>query len=108
MQSGILSLRTRLAGQQKVQEKERQKEMQALMDGKIEDYDKKIAKKRPQGIEKRLRGIHYDGHGADIIVEGNERRRQNKIPAWDKALRKTQYAKALDLVLCEEVSTLHC
>jgi len=108
MQSGILSLRTRLAGQQKVQEKERQKEMQALMDGKIEDYDKKVARKRPQGIEKRLRGIHYDGHGADIVVEGNERRRQKKIPAWDKALRKTQYAKALDLVLCEDVSTLHC
>lgn len=107
MQSGLLSLRTRLAGQQKVQEKERQKEMQALMDGKIEDYDKRVAKKRPQGIEKRLRGIHYDGHGADIIVEGNERRRQNKIPPWDRALRRTQYAKALDLVLCEDVSILH-
>lgn len=105
LQSGLLSIKTRLSGQQKVQQREREKEMQALMEGKIDEYDKKTAKtKRTGGIQKRLRGLDYDGHGASIVIEGNERRRQKKLPAWDKALRKVQYGRALDLALSEEVS----
>jgi len=105
LQSGLLSIKTRLSGQQKVQQREREKEMQALMEGKIEEYDKKSAKKqRTGGVQKKLRGLDYDGNGAAIIVEGNERQRRKKLPAWDRALRKVQYSKALDLALGEEAS----
>jgi WD domain, G-beta repeat. len=45
MQSGLLSIKTRLSGQQKVRERERQKEMQALLEGKLEEHDRKKAKK---------------------------------------------------------------
>lgn len=107
MQSGLLSIRTRLAGQQKAQERERAKEMQALMQGTIDDYDKKTSKKQnKQGLAKRYRGVDYDGHGADIIVEGTERRKRKKLPCWDRALRNIQYGKALDLALNVEVSAL--
>jgi len=103
MQSGLLSLKTRLSGEQKVQKKQKDKEMQALMDGKIEDFDKKNKKKQlTQGMSKRLRGIEYQGHGADIIIEGNDKRKKKRLPQWDQALRKVQYARALDLALAEE------
>lgn len=104
MQSGLFSLKTRLSGQQKVLEKERAMEMQALVEGKIEEYDKRKAKRRPQGIQQRLRGLEYDGHGAAIIIEGRERTKRPKMPLWNEALRAGKYAKALDMSLKQEVS----
>jgi U3 small nucleolar RNA-associated protein 15 len=100
MQSGILSIKTRLSGQQKVKEKERQKEMQALIDGTIEELDKKKAKKRPRGWEKRLRGRDFTGEGADIVISGTTPRRK-KPKQWEELLRKGNYGPALDLVLEE-------
>jgi U3 small nucleolar RNA-associated protein 15 len=100
MQSGILSIKTRLSGQQKVKERERQKEMQALIDGTIEELDKKKAKKRPRGWEKRLRGRDFTGEGADIVISGTTPRRK-KPKQWEELLRKGNYGPALDLVLEE-------
>lgn len=99
MQSGVLSIKTRLSGQQKVKAKERQKEMQALIEGRIDEHDKKVAKKRPKGWEKRLRGRDFTGEGADIIIEGNPAGKRKKEEAWGKLLRKGKYAAALDTVL---------
>ena len=99
MQSGILSIKTRLSGQQKVKERERQKEMQALIEGKLDDHDKKITKKRGKGWEKRLRGRDFTGEGADIIIEGNALPNQRKLKPWEQSLRKGRYATALDQVL---------
>ena len=98
MQSGNLSIRTRLSGQQKVKERERQKEMQALIEGKIEDLDRKKAKKRGKGWEKRFRGQDYIGEGADIIIEGRSKGNY-KPKVWENLLRKGKYAAALDEVL---------
>ena len=98
MQSGNLSIKTRLSGQQKVKERARQKEMQALVEGKTEDLDKKIAKKRPRGYEKRYRGQDFTGEGADIIVEGRKRGHPKPKP-WEQLLRKGKYGEALDEVL---------
>ena len=98
MQSGNLSIKTRLSGQQKVKERERQKEMQALIEGNIEELDRKRAKKRPKGWEKRLRGQDFTGEGADIIIEG--RAKGNYKPrSWENLLRKGKYGAALDEVL---------
>ncbi|KAL8950332.1 MAG: hypothetical protein Q9222_003618 [Ikaeria aurantiellina] len=99
MQSGVLSLKTRLSGQEKVKEREREKEMQALIEGKIEDYDKKVSKKRGRGWEKRLRGRDFTGEGADIIIEGNADGKRKKIKPWERLLRKGKYPEALDEVL---------
>ena len=99
MQSGNLSIKTRLSGQQKIKERERQKEMQALVDGKTDELDKKNAKKRPRGYEKRYRGQDFTGEGADIIIEGRPRQGTPKLKPWEQSLRKGRYAQALDEVL---------
>ncbi|KEF62717.1 uncharacterized protein A1O9_00690 [Exophiala aquamarina CBS 119918] len=99
MSTGQLSIKTRLSGEQKVKERERQKQMDALIAGKIEEYDKKQAKKRPRGVEKKLRGRDYSGQDADIIVEGNVRPKQKKKAPWDTALHKGLYGEALDIAL---------
>ncbi|KAJ9603921.1 U3 small nucleolar RNA-associated protein 15 [Cladophialophora chaetospira] len=96
MSTGQLSIRTRLSGEQKVKERERQKQMDALIAGTIEEYDKKQAKKRPRGFEKRLRGRDYAGEDADIIVEGNSRPKQKKAALWEKELHSGRYREALD------------
>lgn len=102
MQSGVLSIRTRLSGQQKIKEKERAREMQALMEGTLEEYDRKSSKKRPRGIEKKLRGMDFVGEGADVIIKGNERRKQKKEAVWERHLRQGKYGEALDYVLGQE------
>jgi U3 small nucleolar RNA-associated protein 15 len=98
MQSGLLSIKTHLSGEQKAQAREREKEMKALMEGKIEEYDRGKKRKRGAGWEKRLRGKDYTGESADIVIEGNARGKITKGTAWAHALRAAQYAKALDLV----------
>lgn len=99
MSTGQLSIRTRLSGEEKVKQRERQKQMDALIAGKIEEYDKKQAKKRPRGLEKRLRGREYAGEDADIIVEGNIRPKQKKLAQWEMELHKGRHRQALDLAL---------
>lgn len=102
MQSGILSIKTRLSGQQKAQAREKEKEMQALVEGRIEEYDrqkKKLALKRGKGWERRIRGKDYTGEGADIVIDGNARGAIKNFTKWERALRKGQYEKALDMVL---------
>lgn len=100
MQNGALSLKTRLSGAQKVKERARQKEMNALLEGKTEEFDKKQARKqRGKGWEKRNRGRDFTGEGADIIISGRERRTQVKPKPWEDSLRKGRYGPALDEVL---------
>ncbi|KAL8968904.1 MAG: hypothetical protein Q9183_002256 [Haloplaca sp. 2 TL-2023] len=99
LQSGVLSIKTRLSGEQKVKEREREKEMQALIEGKIEEYDKKVSKRRPKGQGKRFRGQDFTGEGADIIIEGNTNAKRKKIKPWERILRKGKYAESLDEVL---------
>jgi U3 small nucleolar RNA-associated protein 15 len=99
MASGQLSIKTRLSGEQKIKERERQKQMEALLAGKIEEYDKKQAKKRTRGWETRLRGRDYAGEEADIIIEGNAQSKVRKQNPWEKALHKGDYRNALDLAL---------
>jgi len=98
MQSGLLSIRTRLSGQQKVLAREREREMKALEEGRIEEYDKKHGKKR-QGDKKRLRGNDFTGESADIVIEGNPRGKIRNQSKWESALRKGQYAQSMDLIL---------
>ncbi|KAH7350400.1 WD40-repeat-containing domain protein [Pyrenochaeta sp. MPI-SDFR-AT-0127] len=100
LQTGLLSIKTHLSGEQKVQAREREKEMKALMEGKIEEYDAKNKKrKRGNGWEKRIRGKDFTGEAADIVIEGNARGKIGTGQPWAHALRAGHYAKALDMVL---------
>jgi len=100
MQSGLLSIRTRLSGTAKAKNREKEKEMEALVAGKIEEHDRALGKrKRGRGWEKRLRGKDYTGEGADIVIDGNARGRIRKNSEWEVALRKGRYEQALDIVL---------
>lgn len=99
LQSGVLSIKTRLSGEQKVKQREREKEMQALITGTLDDYDKKNKKKRTRGVEKKLRGMDFMGEGADVIIEGNDRKERKPESTWERNLRQGRYAQALDTVL---------
>ncbi|KAL4808777.1 WD40-repeat-containing domain protein [Aspergillus unguis] len=102
MQSGLLSIKTRLSGQQKARERERQKEMDALLAGKIEEHDRKKNKnKKRQGSawERRWRGLDFVGEGIDIVIDGNEAKKRKKEKGWELDLRKGRYGVALDTVL---------
>lgn len=99
MSSGLLSIKTRLSSEQKVKERSRQKEMDALLAGTIEEHDRKTAKKRPGGWAKRFRGRDFTGEGADIIIEGNDRRKRPKQKEWEHLLHRGRYRDALDQAL---------
>lgn len=106
MQSGVLSIRTRLSGQQKVKEREREKEMKALLDGTLDQYDKKNKKKRSNTQMRRDRGLDFMGEGVDVIIEGDSRRKKKPEAVWEKDLRNGRYAQALDYVLEQRLSAI--
>lgn len=99
MSTGQMSIKTKLSGEQKVKERERQKEMEALLAGNIAEYDRKKDKKRGRGVEKRLRGRDFTGEGADVVIEGNERVKSKKMKKWERALHDQKFADALDYAL---------
>jgi U3 small nucleolar RNA-associated protein 15 len=101
LQTGLLSIKTRLAGVEKVKSKEKEKRMQALMEGKADEYERKQKKKDlRQGIQARDRGKDFRGEGADIVITGNERNtKAKKLKPWQQSLRKGAYGNALDQVL---------
>ncbi|KAK3639835.1 U3 small nucleolar RNA-associated protein 15 [Elasticomyces elasticus] len=100
LQTGLLSIRTRLAGTEKVKAKEKSKRMDALIAGTSDAYERTQKKKdMRQGIRARDRGKDFRGEGADIIITGNDRVRTKKLQPWQRNLREGKYALALDQVL---------
>ncbi|GAB7358789.1 hypothetical protein MBLNU230_g4014t1 [Neophaeotheca triangularis] len=103
LQSGLLALRTRLAGAEKARNQEREKRMTALLAGEADEYERKQRKKdMRQGIRARDRGKDFKGESADIVITGNERSKQKKLKPWQKLLRQGKYSSALDMVLVPE------
>lgn len=103
MASGLLSIRTKLSGEQKVKERERAQEMQALLDGTLEEHDKKQSKKRKIANKDKL---SFVGEGADVVIEGDSKHRKLKEARWEAELRKGRYSKALDVVLDGNVAPI--
>lgn len=102
LETGLLSIRTRLAGSEKVKAREKEKRMQAMIAGEGDEYDRKQKKKDlRQGIRARDRGKEYRGEGADIVITGNDRSRQSKkkVAPWQKSLKEGKYGLALDQTL---------
>ncbi|KXL42297.1 hypothetical protein M433DRAFT_74348 [Acidomyces richmondensis BFW] len=100
LQTGLLSIRTRLVGAEKAKTKEKAKRMDALIAGRADEYERKKRKKdMRQGIRARDRGKDFQGEGADIIITGNDRTRSKPLRPWQQSLRKGKYALSLDQVL---------
>ncbi|KAL0942663.1 small nucleolar ribonucleoprotein complex subunit [Colletotrichum truncatum] len=98
MQSGVLSVRTRLTGPEATRQKEREREMAALIAGTLDQHDARTKnKKRKAAAHRRLEAM---GEGqAEVIVAQDARVSRTKENAWQKALRHGRYASALDQVL---------
>lgn len=106
LQTGLLSLRTRLAGAEKARAREKTKKMDALIAGTADEYERKQRKKDlRQGIKIRDRGKDFRGEGADIVITGNERPKQKKPVAWQQSLRTGKYGLALDQVLIPQTTS---
>ncbi|OLN93086.1 U3 small nucleolar RNA-associated protein 15 [Colletotrichum chlorophyti] len=98
MQSGVLSVRTRLTGPEAARQKEREREMAALIAGTLDAHDARTKSlKRKASAHRRLEAL---GEGqAEVIVTQDARASRSKENAWQKALRHGRYASALDQVL---------
>lgn len=97
MQSGVLSVRTRLTGIEAHREAEREKEMSALVAGTIDSLDsKKNKRKRRVDAAKRLDLV---GEGADVVIANEGRVFKKKERPWQADLRHARYGRALDQVL---------
>lgn len=97
MQSGVLSVKTRLTGAEAAREREREKEMSALIAGTISSHDaKKSKRKRRIDAADRLDLV---GEGADVVIANEPRAIRKKERPWQKDLRHAQYARALDQVI---------
>ena len=99
LETGLLSLRTRLAGAEKAKAREKEKKLQALIAGEADEYERKRKKKDiRQGIRARDRGKDFTGEGADIIIDGSSKK-PKKLRPWQRSLREGRYGLALDQVL---------
>lgn len=97
MQSGMLSLRTRLTGPEAHREKEREREMDALVAGSYDSIEAKKAKrKRRAAAQHRLDLV---GEGADVVIAHEGAARTKKERPWQADLRHARYGAALDHVV---------
>ena len=97
MQSGVLSVRTRQTGAEAARDREREKEMAALVAGTIDAHDSKNAKrKRRVAASQKLDLV---GEGADVVIANEPRAHRKKERPWQKDLRHAKYGRALDQVL---------
>ncbi|TPX06766.1 uncharacterized protein E0L32_002262 [Thyridium curvatum] len=96
MQSGVLSIKTRLSGPAAERERERKAEMAALEAGTADKFDA-IKAKRKRTVDSRKR-LDLIGEGVDVII-ANEAKRGKKETKWQKDLRHHHYSAALDQVL---------
>ncbi|GAO18475.1 uncharacterized protein UV8b_07286 [Ustilaginoidea virens] len=97
MQSGVLSIRTRLTGPEAQREREREKEMAALVGGTIASHDARTSK-RKRRIEAASR-LDAAGEGADAAIADEPRAGRKRERPWQKDLRHARYGRALDQVL---------
>ncbi|KAL2758118.1 hypothetical protein ACRALDRAFT_1047968 [Sodiomyces alcalophilus JCM 7366] len=101
MQSGVLSIRTRLTGTEAIRQRERDREMAALLAGTLDAHDARVDKRKRRIAASRR--LDMAGEGADVVIADEPRddgRRRRKTEAlWQRDLRHSRYALALDRLL---------
>ncbi|KAJ2898543.1 hypothetical protein MKZ38_003834 [Zalerion maritima] len=104
-ESAFLSIRTRLAGRDAAREKERRKEMSALLSGSIASYDSARGKRKRTA--ERNREMDALASEADAVIgepgtlpgQAQSRSKRRKEARWHKQLRQGRFPPALDHVL---------
>ncbi|KAI6709889.1 hypothetical protein JHW43_007563 [Diplocarpon mali] len=103
MQSGELSVKTRLRGKEKAEAREKKKEMDALLEGTLDVYDARNKKrKRAEEMTKKNQEALQIGTGKSSAVQKVQIEVERKpVPetVWERDLRQGKYAHALDAVL---------
>lgn len=97
MVGGLLSIRTRSSGKDKVKQNEKDKIFDMIAAG-IDPITGAGGKKgKSSALKRKLKGLDYKGEGADIIFDDQVKMKKER--AWEKDLRKGRYGDALDKVL---------
>lgn len=99
MQSGVLSIRTRLSGAAADKARERATERAALDAGPeaIERLDAQKAKRKRHELTNKA--MDMLGENVDVIIPVNRHGKKKKLKPWQKDLREGRYASALDAVI---------
>jgi U3 small nucleolar RNA-associated protein 15 len=110
MQSGVLSLRTRLSGAAASKARERAAEEAARDVGTdaLEKLDAQKAKRKRRELTSKA--MDMLGEGVDAIIPSRtpgERKRKLKLKPWQRDLRDGRYASALDRVLDPSSTEFH-
>ncbi|KAJ9141764.1 U3 small nucleolar RNA-associated protein 15 [Pleurostoma richardsiae] len=97
MQSGVLSIRTRLTGAVAERDRERRREAAALETDILEQFDAtKTKRKRRENVRKTMSTV---GESVNFVIDETGIKRPKKEQRWQKDLRHGRYASALDRVL---------
>ncbi|KAM4065427.1 U3 small nucleolar RNA-associated protein 15 [Hirsutella rhossiliensis] len=97
MQSGVLSVRTRLTVPEAAREREREREMAALVSGTVAALDA-AKSKRKRRIE-AASCLDMVGEDTDMVVLHDARDSRKRERPWHNDLRHARYARALDRVV---------
>ncbi|KAK4188059.1 WD40-repeat-containing domain protein [Podospora australis] len=101
MQSGVLSIRTRLSGAaaEKARDRAAVEAARDIGTAALEKLDAKNAKRKRAAVTNKT--MDMLGETVDVIIPtGDERgRRKTKLKPWQRLYRKGRYAEALDQVI---------
>lgn len=103
MVGGLLSIRTRSSGKDKVKATDQDKIFDMIAAG-IDPITGKGGKEKSSALKRKLKGLDYKGEGADIIIEADGKGKKER--RWEKLLRRGKYGDALDLVLSVDTPPL--
>ncbi|KAK6329759.1 hypothetical protein TWF696_003623 [Orbilia brochopaga] len=94
MANGLLSIKTRASGAQKM---DMLSEIGRLAELGIDEAIRREKKTRSKNYQRKIRGMDYKGGAEDIVLMDKDRKR--KLKKWEKAFMRSNYGEALDEVL---------
>lgn len=99
MVGGLLSVRTRSSGKEKIKQNDKDKIFDMIAAGidPITGAGGKGKKGKSSAMKRKLKGLDYKGEGVDILIDHEVRTKKERV--WEKDLRKGRYGDALDGVL---------
>ncbi|KAK4224707.1 WD40-repeat-containing domain protein [Podospora fimiseda] len=100
MQSGVLSLKTRLSGAAAEKARERAAVEAAIGTSSLDKIDAQKAKRKRAAVTNKA--MELLGENVDVVISTDapgSKKRRTKLKPWEKALKKGRYAEALDEVI---------
>ncbi|KAF3933125.1 Beta-TrCP [Dactylella cylindrospora] len=94
MSNGMLSIRTRASGAQKL---DVLSEIGRLADLGIDEVIKREKKEKSKNYQRKIRGMDYKGGAEDIVLMDKDKKK--KLHKWERSFRQGKYAEALDEAL---------